>query len=48
MTSSIACFRASNAAWGRMRPWAARTESEAPVVTWDAYDYPTQVEGHVV
>ena len=28
----------------RRRP---RTSSETPVVTWDAYDYPTPVEGHV-
>jgi cytochrome c oxidase subunit 1 len=33
--------------WTTTSPPPTENFAEPPVVTWDAYDYPTQVEGHV-
>ncbi|MGE0451006.1 MAG: cbb3-type cytochrome c oxidase subunit I [Vicinamibacterales bacterium] len=34
--------------WNTTSPPPTENFVEAPVVTWDAYEYPTRVEGHVV
>ena len=34
--------------WTTTSPPPTENFANAPVVTWEAYDYPTQVEGHVV
>jgi cytochrome c oxidase subunit 1 len=34
--------------WTTTSPPPTENFAESPIVTWDAYDYPTQVEGHVV
>jgi cytochrome c oxidase subunit 1 len=34
--------------WQTTSPPPTENFAESPIVTWDAYDYPTQVEGHVV
>ena len=34
--------------WTTTSPPPTENFAETPIVTWEAYDYPTRVEGHVV
>jgi cytochrome c oxidase subunit 1 len=33
--------------WTTTSPPPTENFAETPVVTWDAYEYPTEVQGHV-